>query len=165
MKNFMTSALFALLLLAVPLLQGCENYSYGPYQGDIYGEGTLPWNQGGKEQHENRWHSDGNPGNFGGDPRSNAVSVNANHVDGAVLLAQDYGIKVSSAQKILALAGSSNKIQALAQLGLHVEEGMALMKYEMPDSTVIHTVAAKLGERPAAIKRLVRDFLQDIKQK
>ena len=79
------------------------------------------------------------------------------------LLAKNYDIKESSAQKIIAFAGKKNKMKMLPELGLTSKDVAPLLRLEMPEQASIQKISTKLEEDPAKIERLLADFVGDIK--
>ncbi|MCO5142146.1 MAG: hypothetical protein M9962_03545 [Oligoflexia bacterium] len=173
------------LLLAIPMLQGCEvSYTYGHVD---YGHGHRrgwhrPYHPGPyyPGPHQPRWRDGRGPRHPGHGPRHpgwrgpraefdtlelavDASTKTVRNSDAAEMLARDYSIKVSSAQKFLDLAEASNKAPAAKALGLNEKDISTLNKLEMPNRAVLNKVAKKLGERRTRVERVVRDFISDVK--
>ena len=83
-------------------------------------------------------------------------------VDSATLLANDYGLKITSAQKILVLASGKNMDSAAADLGISKMDLAPLADFSMPSLSVIAKVAAQLGEPQDKIQKVFADFVRDI---
>lgn len=83
-------------------------------------------------------------------------------VDSAALLANDYGLKIASAQKILVLASGKNMDSAAQDLGISKMDLAPLADLSMPSQSVIAKMAAKLGEPQDKIQQVFADFVRDI---
>jgi len=83
-------------------------------------------------------------------------------VDSATLLAQDYGLKMTSAQKIIVLASGKNLDASAADLGITKFDLAPLAELEMPSQSVLAKVAAHLGEPQDKIEKVFADFVRDI---
>lgn len=161
MKKIFSTCLLAVIALLT--LQACDvsvSYDYGysrsyrcRYYGDCgyYGRG---WYRGHRRHH-------GNHGPHRFMEESNSVVVNA-ATDSAKLLAADYGIRLSSAQEILALAGNSAaRSEAAQSLNLSRSDLVAIANLQMPSKETVLKVAGALNERPKKIQRLLADFIVD----
>lgn len=163
MKKLFSTCLLALLALLT--LQACDvsvSYEYGNsrsyrcrYYGDCgyYGRG---WYRG-----HRRHHGHHGPHRFM--EESNSVTTNATS-DSAKLLAADYGIRLSSAQEILALAGNTAaRSEAAQSLNLSRNDLLAIANLQMPSKETVLKVARALNESPKKINRLLVDFIVDAK--
>lgn len=83
----------------------------------------------------------------------------------AALLARDYGIRVASAQKILALASGKNKTKAMEAMDLEKKDLAPLARYGMPSGEAVRKIAKNLGESQAKVDRILRDFVTDMERK
>ena len=82
----------------------------------------------------------------------------------AKLLARDYGIRYSSAQKILAITNQAdNRDAVIKRLGVPASDLRAIAKLESPSRDTVEKVAHALGERPEKLERILKDFLADAK--
>ncbi len=82
----------------------------------------------------------------------------------AKLLAEDYDIKYSSAAQILAITNqAANREEVVKKLQLQPRDLQALGKLELPSRESVEKVAQALGERPAKIEKILKDFLSDAK--
>lgn len=82
----------------------------------------------------------------------------------ASMLAGDYGIKFSSAEKILAITTNSiNRNEIVKKMKISRSDLKAISKFELPSREIMQSVARSLGERPAKIERILTDFIADAK--
>lgn len=140
-----------LLILGTLLLTACNaSYHYSPrpapYPHPGYGHGG---------HHGGGWHH--------GPGRGHHWLGDKIQLNGAALLALDYGIEQSSAEKITAFASNVQDEQSIRDLGLTQDEVASMSRFEMPSQETIGKIAHTLGESDEAVKNIVADFLEDVK--
>lgn len=144
-------------LIAVLLLQSCDvsvSYGYGYPCGYYSGCGGYGrgWHRG---HRRHRRHHNILVNNF---------SAVANEPSDASLLAADYGIKLSSAEKILDVAANTEgREEAIRALRLSQEDLTVMKQFEMPSSYGVNKMARALDEKPEVLEKLIADFLKDAK--
>lgn len=156
MKKILSTSLFA--LFAVVALQSCNatiRYGYGDHRG--YNCNRYNNDCG----YRRGWYS-GYPRRHGGNRFIEETAIVADN--SAILLANDYGIKVSSAEKILAITtNATNRDTVVKKLNLSNADMKAISNLEMPSRASVQNVANSLGERSAKVERLLTDFIADVK--
>jgi hypothetical protein len=129
--------------LAVSLFQACNLFVTVPGHPVHPGHGSdWDWHHGG-------WHH----GSHG---------LNALGLSSAEEMAQEFGIRVESAEMILGLAHTGNE-QQLNRLGIETSDLAALVQLQMPSHEGIERVAKALNEEPARIEKVAQSFVTDVR--
>ncbi len=159
----MTKIALPLGLLSLLILQSCNatvRYNYGDHRGyhcNRYNNNCTyrrGWYRGSDRDYR-RYRIV--------DSLAAASPLTANN-SSAKLLAGDYGIKLSSAVQILAITNQAeNRDAVVKKLRIQPSDLRAIAKLEQPSREVVEKVAQALGERPAKIERILKDFLADAK--
>lgn len=144
-KSFLS--LCAVALISMSFFTGCDvDFNYG-HRGPGW-----HWGHGG----HGGWHRM--------EMNTMIADVAANSpVDAANALVSNYGIRLSSAQTIIDLAGGANQEQTMSNLGISAEALAPLATYEMPSKETIKDISYKLTEDSAKIEKILSDFISDIK--
>lgn len=179
MKKLMTWSAFGFAAVAMVALTGC--HFRGGYHRDRDG-----WHRGrppvhgpgyGHPGHGHPGHGHGRPGRGGGHGGGhgrgphrlmmNTTSTVADAVDVAeenpvTLLAQDFGIRMESAEKILRIAQGDDVAEAASEMNLDLVDVAPLAKLEMPSTESIDRVAKSLGEDRAKVEGIFSELISDI---
>lgn len=132
--------------VAVISFQACNVFVGAPGHPGHPGHGSdWDWHHGG-------WH----PGH-GGPHHLNTMGVSS-----AEELAQQFGIRVESAQMIMDFAHSGNE-QQFQKLGVESSDLAALTQLQMPSQAGIERVAKALNEQPSQLEKLAQSFVTDVR--